>query len=37
MAKRRFRDIKQGKEKKVIIEENSPANKRDYASTGSNI
>ena len=37
MAKRRFRDIKQGKEKKVIIEENSPANKRDYASTGSKI
>ena len=37
MAKRRFRDIKQGKENKVIIEEDSPVNKRDYASAGSKI
>lgn len=37
MAKRRFRDIKQGKEKEVITEEDSSANKRDYASTGSKI
>jgi len=37
MAKRRFRDVKQGKEKEVNIEEVSPANKRDYASTGSKI
>jgi uncharacterized RDD family membrane protein YckC len=37
MAKRRFRDIKQGKEKKVIVEDTSPVNKRDYASTGSKI
>ena len=37
MAKRRFRDVKQGKEKEIIIEESSPANKRDYASTGSKV
>ena len=37
MAKRRFRDVKQGKEKEVIIEKTSPKNKRDYASTGSKI
>jgi len=37
MAKKRFRDVKQGKEKKVTIEENSPANKWDYASQGSKI
>ena len=37
MAKKRFRDEKQGKEKKVTIEENSPANKWDYASQGSKI
>lgn len=37
MAKKRFRDVKQGKEKEVSIEEPSPANKRDYASSGSKI
>ena len=37
MAKKRFRDVKQGKEKEVIIEKTSPKNKRDYASTGSKI
>ncbi len=37
MAKRRFRDIKQGKENRVIIEEDSLVNKRDYASARSKI
>ncbi len=37
MAKRRFRDIKQGKEKEISSKEDSPAKKRDYASTGSKI
>ena len=37
MAKRRFRDIKQGKEKEVIIEDTSAENKRYYASAGSKI
>ncbi len=37
MAKKRFRDVKQGKEKKGITEEVSPINKRDYASSGSKI
>ncbi len=37
MAKKRFRDIKQGKEKDVITQEVSPVNKRDYASSGSKI
>jgi len=37
MAKRRFRDVKQGKEKEVIAEDTSPVNKRDYASAGSKI
>jgi len=37
MAKKRFRDVKQGKEKKVTIEEISSTNKRDYASSRSKI
>ncbi len=37
MAKKRFRDVKQGKGKEVHIEEVPLANKRDYASSGSKI
>jgi len=37
MAKKRFRDVKQGKEKEVITEEHTSINKRDYASKGSKI
>ncbi len=37
MGKRRFRDVKQGKDKEFITEEDSTINKRDYASTGSKI
>ncbi len=37
MAKKRFRDIKQGRDKEVFIEDSSPANKRDYASSRSKI
>lgn len=37
MAKRRFRDVKRGKEKEVIAEDISPANKRNYASSRSKI
>ncbi len=37
MIKRRFRDIKQGKEKEISTQENSPLNKRNYASAGNKI
>ncbi len=37
MAKKRFRDVKQGKEKTVIAEDNASLNKRDYASGRSKI
>ncbi len=37
MAKKRFRDVKQSKEKGEAIKEISSVNKRDYASTGSKI
>ena len=37
MAKKRFRDIKQGKEREINTKEDSPANKRDYASARSKI
>ena len=37
MAKKRFRDVKQGKGKESIIEEVSSVNKWDYASKGSKI
>ena len=37
MAKRRFRDVKQGKDKEILTEDTSPLNKRDYASTGNKI
>ena len=37
MAKRRFRDVKRGKEKEIAREEVSSENKRDYASSGSKI
>ncbi len=32
MSKKRFRDVKQGREKKATVEGNAPANKRNYAS-----
>ena len=32
MSKKRFRNVKQGGEKKATVEENAPANKRNYAS-----
>ncbi len=37
MAKKRFRDIKQGKEREVVSKVSSPAQKRDYASAKSKI
>jgi len=37
MAKKRFRDVKQGKGNKVTVEEKAPVNKRDYASRGNKI
>ena len=37
MAKKRFRDIKQGKEREIGTQEDSPVNKRDYASARSKI
>jgi len=37
MAKRRFRDVKQGKEKETITKDISSVNKRDYASSGNKI
>lgn len=37
MAKKRFRDVKQGKEKTAIVEDNASLNKRDYASSRSKI
>ena len=37
MAKKRFRDIKQGKEREISTKKDSTANKEDYASTGSKI
>ena len=37
MAKKRFRDVKQGKKSTIEVEEKSPEKKRDYASKGSKI
>ena len=37
MAKKRFRDVKQGKEKEIVIEESNLKNKWDYASAGMKI
>jgi uncharacterized RDD family membrane protein YckC len=37
MAKKRFRNVKQGKEQERLAEDISPVNKRDYASTGGKI
>jgi len=37
MAKKRFRDVKQGKGKESVVEEVSSVNKWDYASSGSKI
>jgi len=37
MAKKRFRDIKQGKEREINTKKDSPENKEDYASPGSKI
>ncbi len=34
MAKKRFRDVKQGKEKEIVIEKPHSANKWNYASAG---
>ncbi len=37
MAKKRFRDVKQGKEKEIVIEKSSSTNKWNYASAGMKI
>jgi len=37
MAKKRFRNVKQGKEQERLAEDISPVNKGDYASTGGKI
>jgi len=37
MAKKRFRDIKQGKEKEIVTEESNPADKWNYATAGMKI
>ena len=37
MAKKRFRDVKQGKEKEIVIEESSSTDKWNYASAGMKI
>ena len=37
MAKKRFRDVKQGKEKEIVTEKSNPEEKWDYASAGMKI
>lgn len=37
MAKKRFRDVKQGKDKEIIIEKSTPAEKWNYAGAGMKI
>ena len=37
MSKKRFRDIKQGKEKEIVTEKSNPEEKWDYASAGMKI